>query len=204
MKTIEQRQAEIMAKAESDVARARKECEIISALPIPPSFVHVYPLYGRCATAKYNVVNAGEAAAVFEAFKDKAPGYATKTGTTKSIKAAWDEKADEVTPALFFIEIQKHDQSIFFFIDTVHGKVKIEISCGFSPFGSFYVADANRRVYYRWEFRPENRLLGLLRVANYARTATHGEMSAPHMIFAGFDSFELYDSLGIERPESEG
>lgn len=196
---IEKRKAEIMAKAQAEMAKAELEAKIIDCLPIVPAFVHVYSLCGRVASARYNPVSKDDAKLIFEAFPDKLPSYACKTGTTKSIRATDDEKADEVTQFLFSVHIEKHSQCVCFYINTPHGIVEIEIDMGFSPYGQFYVVDKNRTKYFRWEFKPENRLLGLLRVANYARVSSHGDMSAPHMVYAGFEAFEFYDSLGLDR-----
>lgn len=199
MNDIEKRKAEIRAKAEAEIKKAETEAAIIESLPLIPSFVHVYPLYGKIASVRYNPVNKDDAVKIYQAFADKLPLYVCRDKSTVSVKAVPGEKDSEVSEILFYVEIEKHSQSINFAYQTKAGIVRVDIDMGFSPFGSFYVVDRHRTKYYRWEFKAENRLLALHRVANYARVQSYGDMSAPHMIYAGYEDFEVYDVLGVER-----
>jgi len=201
MKILEQRQVEILSRAEAELQKAKLECTILQQLPIDPYMIHVYPLYGSIGSVKYKVKTKEEAAYIFESFTDKSPTYSTKSGSAKSMRSEWDEKADDIMQCLFTVDIQLHSQEVSFFVDIMPGKIRVDIEFPQGTFGRFYKVNPNKRIYWHWEFKPESGLTGLLRVANYARVASYGDMSSPHMIYAGFESFEFYDAVGINRPE---
>ena len=195
---IEAKTAEIMAKAKADIIKAETECEIIKSLPLVPSSVHVYPLYGCIASARYNATSKAHALEIFETFRDILPSYVCRDNNTVSVRAVDDGKSAEVSECLAIAEIEKYDQQVRFYVQTKAGIVKVHISMGFCPFGQFVVADGHRTKYWKWTFRPANKLGALFRVASYAQVSSTGDMSGPHYLYAAYERFEIVDQLSDE------
>ena len=195
MKTLDERKATILAKAQADLVKAETECAVIESLPLIPDSVHIYPLYGSIGSARYNAQNKAHALQIFEAFKDTLPAYVCRSNNTVSIRAIDDESSNEVQECFAFVDIEKHDQSIRFFVSTPAGIVRVHISMGFNPFGQYRITDGHRTKYYKWSFSPIAKLGALLRVASYAPVSTYGDMSGGHYLYAAFERFEILEQL---------
>lgn len=197
MENFASKQAVILAQAEKELEKARKECAILGQLPIEPRYVHAHSLYGSSGSVAYEVKTKGEAYGIYSAFAAMVcPTYKCTTNRTTSFRPTEDEKAGEVAEMHATLAADQFGAELEFFVSLAGGQiVRVCVKMPLSLFGSYRKSDLNAKINYQRVWSPLPKTNELHLVAQYAAVGYRGEDSYKQIVYAMYDSFEVQNQF---------
>jgi len=190
MKTLEQKQNEIMTRAKAEIEKAEKECKVLSRLKIQPKYIHIHDLYRSSGSICYDVKDKQQVLDIYDSFQ-VIPSFLCKTRSGTSVKCFDDEQAQEVTEFLACIEINTYQTSLEFFANVNNEIYRVKITVPVSWFGSFYRSDNNAKINYKMLFKPNSDTTCLHRICKYAAADYRGPSSFGQEIWAMYENHEI-------------
>lgn len=199
MKSIDEIKKGIMDKANQEIAKAEKECNVREQLTIQPKFVHPYPLYRSAGSIMYEVNTKLEALAIINTFT-VSPSFLCKCNVGTSVKCFDDETAKEVTEHYAGLHIERYHASIEFFTLIGSEFWRVSVRLPVHLFGTFYKSDPNAKLNYKKLFKPLPLTCELHCICKYAAPDYRGEHSFGEEIYAMYEPYELERQLTAEGP----
>lgn len=198
MKTLEQKQNEIMERARAEMENAEKECNLLALLKIQPKYIHLNNLYKSSGTICYEATKKKQVLDIYDSFT-VLPSFLCKTRSGTSVKCFDDEQAQEVTEFLACVEIDTYRTELKFFTEINGNVYRVAITVPVHWFGNFYRSDNRAKINYKMLFNPKGEFNCLHRICKYASAEYRGPNSFGQEIWAMYENYEI-DNL-FERGE---
>lgn len=193
---IEQKTAEIMAKAQKEVEKAQKECQIRELLPIQPEFVHLHNLWTSIGSLNYKVKTKAEALEITQKF-EIIPAFICKDSCV-SIKPFDDEKAHEVSQIYAWVSVDQFRTELEFYANIGADIMKISIELPQQLFGHYRKSDPRAKINFTMDWEPLPKTREMFQAIRYARIYHRGPQSGHNVIYAIYDQFELVNQFSGE------
>lgn len=193
---IEQKTAEIMAKAQKEVEKAQKECQIRELLPVEPYMVHIHTLWGSPAGVAYKVKTKAEALSIAQQFQIL-PAFICRDSCV-SIKPFGDEKAREVSEIYAWVSIDQHKSELEFYAQVGADILRVSIEVPTNLFGHYRKSDPRAKINFTMDWQPLPKTREMFQAIRYARTYHRGPQSGHNVIYAIYDQFELVNQFSGE------
>lgn len=190
---IEQKTAEIMARASKEIEKAQKECSIQSLLPVKPHIIHTYNLYGSPANISYKVNTKADALAIAQQF-DILPAYICR-GSTAKIKPFNDEKAREVIEIYAWVDVNQYKTELKFYAQVGVDILRISIEIPTGLFGRYVKSDSSAKINFTMDWRPLLKTCEMSQAIRYARVYHRGPQSGYNIVYALYDSYDLINQF---------
>lgn len=193
---IEQKAAEIMAKAQKEVEKAKKECIIRELLPVKPYMVHTHTLWGSPASVAYKVKTKSDALNIAQQFQIL-PAFICRDSCV-SIKPFDDEKAREVSEIFAWVSIGQYKSELAFYAQVGADILRVSIEVPTQFFGHYRKSDPRAKINFTMDWEPLPKTREMFQAIRYARTYHRGPQSGHNMIYAVYDEFELINQFSGE------
>ena len=186
---IETKKADILARANAEIAKAEKEIILRENLPIEPKSVHIYPLYGAVASVSYKAENKAQAYEISRQFNILPPFICRDSSV--SIKPFDDEKAREVSEIFAWVDVDQHQAKLKFYTMVGSDLIRVDVELPISAFGHYRKSDNKAKINFTMDWQPLPKTCEMFQAVRYARTYHRGPQSGNSIVYALYDPFEL-------------
>ncbi len=193
LKSLEQRSAEIMAKAKADIVKAEQECAILACLPVLPRYVHVHSLYTSIGSAAYEVKTKQEAYEIYKQFA-VIPSFVCRD-TFVSIKPFDDEQAKEVCEIHAYVTCDQFGAKLEFYTSTPLGIISVDVRMPLALFGKYRSNYPRAEVHFQMEWIPEPKTNEMKLEISYSPAERSGPSSGRSKVYVMYDKHEVINQF---------
>lgn len=191
MKTLDQFKSELEVEMQKKLASHAIECAIAECLPIPPKYIHVYPLYSSIGSVSYQCKTPLEAYKIWQAFENKQKAWITRERSGAGIRPYESETAESTVQCIAWLDISQHGAKLHFYIDCTPGVVRVDIELSLYQFGTYAKSDRTKRENFTMEWRPFPLTNEMHCAIAYGRVYSRGAQSGKQYIYAIYEAFEI-------------